>query len=346
MSGRIGKSFGWGWGVSIAIVMVFGAVRAQANVFDMPSGETSLSFVTVGDPGNAPDTTGYGAVPYTYAMSTYDTTVAQYCLFLNAVAATDPYGLYVSNMAPGVDFGSCGISRSGSPGSYTYSYAAANANFPVNEVSFGDALRYANWLANGQPTGAEGPSTTEDGSYSVNGAMTDGQLNAVIRSASATYVIPSLNEWYKAAYYKGGSLNAGYWLYPTQSDTVPSNVLSATGTNNANFVNPGVSFTDPVNGVTSVGAFADSPGSYGTYDMGGDVFQWTEGLQGSQRLNLGGGFNYNVSYLASSTQATPLEPSNGGPDFGFRVALVPEPCGSITICLLTTGLLRRSRRHH
>ena len=28
-----------------------------------------------------------------------------------------------------------------------------------------------------------------------------------------------------------------YWLYPTQSNTAPSNMLSATGTNNANFYN-------------------------------------------------------------------------------------------------------------
>ena len=28
---------------------------------------------------------------------------------------------------------------------------------------------------------------------------------------------------------------AGYWSYPTKSNSAPSNVLSATGTNNANF---------------------------------------------------------------------------------------------------------------
>jgi formylglycine-generating enzyme required for sulfatase activity len=41
------------------------------------------------------------------------------------------------------------------------------------------------------------------------------------------------------------------------------------GTNNANY-----GYTDPVNCLTPVGAFADSPGPYGTYDMGGDVAQW------------------------------------------------------------------------
>ena len=59
---------------------------------------------------------------------------------------------------------------------------------------------------------------------------------AITRNAGATYFIPSENEWYKAAYYKGGGTNAGYWTYPTQSNTAPSNVLSATGTNNANYL--------------------------------------------------------------------------------------------------------------
>jgi len=68
--------------------------KAGADVFNLPSGETSLQFVTVGDPGNAPDTTGFGAVPYSYQMSAYDTTVAQYCAFLSAVAKTDTYSLY------------------------------------------------------------------------------------------------------------------------------------------------------------------------------------------------------------------------------------------------------------
>ena len=66
-----------------------GSVSAQTNVFNMPGGQASLQFVTVGNPGNAADTaTGslYGSVAYTYQMGKYDVTVGQYCQFLNAVA--------------------------------------------------------------------------------------------------------------------------------------------------------------------------------------------------------------------------------------------------------------------
>ena len=61
------------------------------------------------------------------------------------------------------------------------------------------------------------------------------------RNPGATYFIPSENEWYKAAYYN--PTKGTYWAYPTQSNAAPSNVLSATGTNNANYFNGGD--TDP-----------------------------------------------------------------------------------------------------
>jgi len=266
-----------------AFLAASAAVAAQADVYNMPTGQTSLAFVTVGDPGNAADpATGYGAVPYTYQMGKYDVTVGQYCQFLNAVATTsDPYGLYNYNMSP--DPGeknntyympTIGITQSGGSGNYSYSVAGSDpqaANCPVFNVSWGDAARFCNWLQNNQPTGAEGPGTTETGAYTLNGAV-QGALLHITRNAGATYVIPTENEWYKAAYYNPS--NASYWLYSTQSNTAPSNVLSATGTNNANFCNSG--YTDPTNYLTPVGAFAGSPGPYGTFDMGGDVWQWLE----------------------------------------------------------------------
>src|SRR5689334_40029 len=116
---------------AFAIVTCLAAATARADVFNMPSGQTSVQFVTVGDPGNAADTTGLGAVGYVYRMDKYDVTVAQYTQFLNAVAATDTYGVYYPGM--GTDYPSyginLGITRSGSPGSYSYS-AFGNVNVP------------------------------------------------------------------------------------------------------------------------------------------------------------------------------------------------------------------------
>ena len=95
-------------------------------------------------------------------------------------------------MDPSDGIGSPGIIRSGNPEvGYTYSVASGYQNFPVTEVSWGDAARFCNWLANGQPdTGVENSTTTEDGSYALNGDLTDKALNLVTRSPNATYVIP------------------------------------------------------------------------------------------------------------------------------------------------------------
>lgn len=80
--------------------------------------------MTVGDPGNPNDpvdydsnpATNFGAVSYTYAIATYEVTLNQYTTFLNAVAATDTFTLYNTNM--GTDLNIAGISRTGSSGSY------------------------------------------------------------------------------------------------------------------------------------------------------------------------------------------------------------------------------------
>ena len=125
----------------------------------------SLETVTIGNPGNAADpATGslYGAVSYAYDIAKYETTVSQYAEFLNAVAQTDSYGLYSPNMNL---FYIDGITQTGTSGSFSYSVASGSGNKPVTFVSWFDAARFANWIHNGQPTGLQNASTTEDGAY-------------------------------------------------------------------------------------------------------------------------------------------------------------------------------------
>jgi formylglycine-generating enzyme len=312
------------------------AAAAQANVFNMPSGETSLQFVTVGDAGNLPDpVTGslYGSVGYSYNMGEYDVTLGQYTAFLNAVAQTDTYGLYDTFMA--TEFSVAGISRSGSSGGYSYAVtgtAASKYNMPVFQVTWGDAARFCNWLDNGQGTAtsvATAFALTETGAYTLNGGTSTTALMAVTRNAGATYVIPTENEWYKAAYYKSGGTNAGYWLYPTQSSTAPSNILSTTGTNNANWGQ-----SNPATLLTPVGYYAGSPGPYRTFDQGGDVYQWNETAVATSARGLrGGSWNDNVSTgLHVNDRYTLGDPTFQLTTLGFRVESVPEP-GSLTLLL-------------
>ena len=214
-------------------------------------------------------------------------TLAQYTAFLNAVAATDTYGLYSPGMGNGVYSAQFGISQSGSPGSLMYAVTGAATgedNMPVPYVTWGDAARFCNWLDNGQPTtGVENLTTTESGAYYLDGATSNVQLMAVASPAhsgsdAAKYFLPTESEWYKAAYYVGGGTNAGYWTYPTQSNIAPDNSLALANSesNDANFLATITNYTDPTNRLTPVGTFLLSPGPYGTFDQGGDLYQWNE----------------------------------------------------------------------
>jgi sulfatase modifying factor 1 len=201
----------------------------------------------------------------------------------------------------------------------------------------------ANWLSNGQPPGAQNASTTEDGSYALNGATTQAQLMGVTRKANAIWAIPTEDEWYKAAYYdpnKPGG--AGYWNYPTRSNAVPSNLLDPSGTNNADYYNGGYTIGAPYYR-TEVGAFASSPSAYGTFDQGGNLWQWNEtAIAGPYRGLRGGSFYNDDSYLTASYRGY-SNPTYVDYFFGFRIAEVPEPA-TMLLALAGAGLLARRRR--
>jgi len=210
--------------VMAVVVLAASGASAQANIV--------METVPVGNPDNAGDTRypsggvpSFGGVAYTYNIGKYEVTAGQYRDFLNAVDPTgvNPYGLYNSDM-DGHSRG-CQITWNAGLSAYDFSGRPSGAeadweNRPVNFVSWGDAARFANWLHNGQSSG-----DTEDGSYFLNGATSDAALLLIMRETNATWVIPSEDEWYKAAYHKNDGVTGNYWDYPTTSDSVPSNGL-------------------------------------------------------------------------------------------------------------------------
>ena len=193
------------------------------------------------------------------------------------MAATDPFLLYDTRMWTHAQ--GCKIERSGSPGSFSYSVAPDWANRPVNFVSWGDAARFANWLHNGQPTGPPGLATTEDGSYFLNGKMSDFELESVVREPDATWVIPTEDEWYKAAYHKNDGVTGNYYSQPTSitAGSVSNDLIDPDPGNNATFQKPGPDFTiGPPYFRTEVGAHENSESPYGTFDQGGNVLEFNE----------------------------------------------------------------------
>ena len=256
--------------------------------------------IQVGNAGNAGNA-GKGGVGYDYHIGAYEVTNSQYTAFLNATAATDTHGLYQSNMSSSTHGG---ITRAGNSGSYTYSVKSDFGDKPVNYVSFWDAARFSNWLTTGG---------TESGVYNLNGT-TAPTNNTITRDATAWsnggVAIASENEWYKAAYYDG---NDGYTLYPSQSNSI--------ATADANYNNS-------VGTVTDIGAYAADPSYYGTFDQGGNVWEWNDTIVGNVfRGRRGGSFNSSDANLQSSFRSYGGNPAAlEGNYLGFRVSsLAPIP---------------------
>lgn len=296
------------------------------------AGQSALATVniatrTIGFAGNAAHVGGVGslgAVAYEYNMSTYEVTNAQYAAFLNAVAATDTFGLF-DPIGQSTFLG--GITRSGTNGSYTYAVRAGRENAPANWLNFFDACRFANWMHNGQPTGAQGPSTTEDGAYTLTAiAMAN---NTVTRNANAIWALPTESEWYKAAYYQPASAGgdaSNYWRFTNQSNSFP-----LPGTLNAyNFIG----------NTTAVGSYA--PNFFGLYDMGGNVFEWNEAAltPGSRNIR-GSAYNYSGTDTGNNIRFYNIPATLDTDAVGIRLVQIPSPGAA---AMLTLGALFTARR--
>jgi formylglycine-generating enzyme required for sulfatase activity len=289
--------------------------------------EIPTSFV--GDAGNANDGS-FGGVSYDYHIGTYEVTNSQYVAFLNAKGSANTHDIFNSSMESDSSHG--GIQQAGTSGSFTYSAKAGFGNKPVNYVSFWDAARFSNWLTNGQGSG-----DTENGVYVLTPtAITN---NTVTRNTTewdaGGVAIASENEWHKAAYYSGSATGAdgdGYWLYPTQSNTI-SNA-------DANYSGSGGTITD-------VGTYSAS--HYGTFDQGGNIYEWNDSIAGPGRILRGGSFSSNGTLLQASFRDAKSSTSENS-TIGFRVsslASIPEPATYTAIfgCLvLAIGIVRRKGR--
>jgi sulfatase modifying factor 1 len=313
----------------VPALLLLQGLLLEGVVTAMPGRASTISvpLVPVGSSGNPADSrTSLGAVSYGFSIGAYEITAGQYTTFLNAVARADPYGLYDSN-ASDMAARPTGprIQRTGLSGSYSYSVAADYADRPINFVSWGDAARFCNWLHNGQPTGPQGAGTTERGSYMLDGATTSDRYLSITRSPTATYVLPTEDEWYKAAYFDPAIAAANkYWNFATRSNATPSNqLLSPDPGNNANFYQDG-QYTLRSYLRTDVGDFENSIGPWGTFDQMGNVGEWTETIRS-------GGFAVRgESYTTGDSGGTALgyrfvravAPTDEETKNGFRVAFV------------------------
>jgi formylglycine-generating enzyme required for sulfatase activity len=321
-----------------------------------PLAQASVVFdwTPIGNAGNAADPiTGFGSVTYAYQISRCEVTNSQYVEFLSAKAASDPLGLYNTNMSSNVRGG---INRSGSSGSYSYSVKSGYANMPVVFVGWYDAIRFANWLHNGQGSG-----NTESGAYTLNGGTPiPNNGSTLTRNPGATIFLPS-DEWYKAAYQQPSSASGdtdNYWLYPTRTNSEPNSDQppgdAAIWSNVANFFrddgltngyNDGYAVTGDIsqNHLTNVGAYVNSPSYYGTFDQGGNVEEWNQAISGSIRGLRGGTWGSNSPGLQADFRGGGGDATFEDHKIGFRLASIPEPSALALLALEALTLLRQRR---
>ena len=301
---------------SLAAIVMVSALVTSAHAI-------TIDWATIGDIGNADDThgDGYGGVGYEYRISKHEVTNTQYVEFLNAVASTDTFALYNTSM--GISTWG-GITRSGSSGSYSYSVKSdavgqgpggsdyAYADKPVVWVSWYDTVRFSNWLTSG---------TTESGTYTITGGgVNSGSVVIPDHSALAAgkIFLPTEDEWYKAAYFDGST----YFDYAAGSDSTPNNNLPSADTgNSANFfdIDHGYTTGDNSYSTTDVGDYGLSASPYGTFDQGGNVWEWNETPISSGRGLRGGSWGNITDNLTASNRDSG-DPTAEVGRAGFRIA--------------------------
>ena len=100
--------------------------------------------------------------------------------------------------------------------------------------------------------------------------------------------------------------------------------------------------------MTEVGEFENSESPYGTFDQGGNVWEWVETAVDSENRGVwGGAWDYDSSGLLASFRNR-VPPTYESIGVGFRVAsnvVVPEPASvAVWFGLCGTAMLLRRRR--
>jgi formylglycine-generating enzyme len=315
--------------VALALIvagMAYAPSQAGTITFGSGGNTFNMEFVTIGNAGNAADATGVpspaGAVGYEYGIGKFE-------------VSEDMIAKFNASQSLEITKDTLGTAK------------------PATSVSWNEAARFVNWL--NTSTGGSAAYNFTSGGVNDNIAVwtasdtLDYEATNPYRSKRATYVLPSFNEWYKAAYYN--PTNSTYYDYANGSDTAPGAVASGTADNTAVYNQSLGQGPADVN-------LAGGLSPYGVMGLGGNVFEWDEssGDQAnssgsSSRGSRGGGWSYNSGLLSSSSRGLD-SPSLEVDSLGFRVAslsssgppAVPEPSMMVIGTLFGLGGLIGKRR--
>ncbi len=169
-----------------------------------------------------------GGVGYRYGIGQLEVTVAQYVAFLNTAdpAGRNRHGLYSTNESSSQwpKYGQIDFSGGAARGSHYKVASPEWADKPYGFANFLRSARFVNSLYNGRLLSKH--ASTKGGfsnvvyrvrlSRETENGMYDMKVRAMTRAHRSGFVVPSQDEWIKAAYYDpSGGGRYSYWEYPT-----------------------------------------------------------------------------------------------------------------------------------
>jgi formylglycine-generating enzyme required for sulfatase activity len=318
-------------GMAIAAILLLAAGMAQADNFGSGGNIVTIDFVAISGATNpgigipAGDGFTFTGVANGYRMGTYEITNAQW----------DNFKANLANQNPPVS------SVTGTPSNaYDQTPHFTGTDVPTNCVSWYEAAQFVNWLntSTNHHSAYNFIGTQGTGGYMLSTWTADDADNGtnLYRHKDAKYYLPTENEWVKAAYWNGLSLQ-------TYANASAGDLVSG-------LPDPAKWNYDPSVGYEPWNVGSGSEELNGTHDMMGNVWEWMESpvnvSDTTSGRGLRGGAYYNgyVLYLASSTRDDYLPFVENSP-VGFRVASeVPEPASLGLLTLGGLALLKRRRR--
>jgi formylglycine-generating enzyme required for sulfatase activity len=198
-----------------------------------------------------------GGVGYGYGIGKLEVTVGQWVKFLNTVdpAGRNRHRLYseTESGAAWPRFGQVNFNAVAPAGRHYAPAAPEWVDKPYGFANFLRSARFVNSLYNGKllskRSGSEGTFSTTTYrvrlSRQTERGMYDMRERATTRTRESGFVIPSQDEWIKAAYYDpSGGGTYSYWKYPTNAGVFGDETATA----------PAQATLDPSNGdVTNAG---------------------------------------------------------------------------------------------
>jgi formylglycine-generating enzyme required for sulfatase activity len=315
-----------GRAIWLAVVCMAAVNVAAADIFGSGANQFTIDFVSIPGDTNpissipAGDGFMFKGVANDYRMGTYEISNDQWMKFKAAygtVTGSEPYV-------------------------YKYDYAQYYpADIPTIWVSWYKAAQFVNYLnistghqAAYRFTGSQGTSDYTFATWSTTEAA--GGTN-LYRHKDAFYFLPTEDEWVKAAYWNGTSLqtyanaSAGD-LVSGLPDPVKWNYEPTSSNGHWNAISGVKELNGTYNMMGNVWELMESP-----YYPGVDYYDQTRGIRGGS-VGFNGSHGYVEGAFASSFRHPVFTNSIGDPyyelgDVGFRVASVPEPASLLLLGL-------------